>query len=150
MRVFALSDIHIDYDFNARWIESLSMSEYKDDVLILAGDVTDTLQLLDWCLRALAKRFRKVLFVPGNHELWVIREAGEKNSLQKFDEVCSVVRSTGVSMQAFREHGVLIIPLLTWYDYSLGEPSEDRACRWPWRYTKKTSLRISVRLMTNT
>ena len=91
MRVFALSDIHIDYDVNARWIESLSMSEYKDDVLILAGDVTDTLQLLDWCLRALAKRFRKVLFVPGNHELWVIREAGEKNSLQKFDDVCAVI-----------------------------------------------------------
>ena len=41
MRVFALSDIHIDYNANAKWIESLSVAEYKDDVLILAGDVTD-------------------------------------------------------------------------------------------------------------
>src|SRR6476646_3887471 len=103
MRIFALSDIHIDYDVNARWIADLSFVDYQHDVLILAGDVTDTLRLLDWCLSTLAKRFRKVLFVPGNHDLWVIREDRGKNSLQKFDDVCAVVESAGASMQAFQE-----------------------------------------------
>jgi predicted phosphodiesterase len=139
MRVFALSDIHVDYDVNAKWVADLSIAEYQDDVLILAGDVTDSRRLLEWCLGALARRFKKVLFVPGNHDLWVIREDREKNSLQKFDEVCAVVESSGASMQAFRERGVEIIPLLAWYDYSFGEPSEElrsiwmdyRACRWP-------------------
>jgi predicted phosphodiesterase len=139
MRVFALSDIHIDYDKNARWVADLSMADFQDDVLILAGDVTDTLRLLDWCLATLVKRFRQVLFVPGNHELWVIRDDREKNSLQKFDDVCNVVQSTGASMQPFRAHGVSIIPLLGWYDYSFGEPGEElksrwmdyTACRWP-------------------
>ena len=139
MRIFALSDIHIDYDVNTKWIADLSIAEYQEDVLILAGDVTHTLRLLEWCLGTLAKRFKKVLFVPGNHDLWVIPEDREKNSLQKFDDVCEVVESSGASMQAFRERGVSIIPLLAWYDYSFGEPSEElrslwmdyRACRWP-------------------
>jgi len=144
MRVFTLSDIHIDYDVNARWVANLSNAEYLDDALILAGDVTDSRRLLDWCLSALAKRFKKVLFTPGNHDLWVIREDREMNSLQKFDDVRAVVESSGASMRAFRERGVSIIPLLGWYDYSFGEPSEElrsmwmdyRACRWPRGYTE--------------
>jgi predicted phosphodiesterase len=139
MRVFAQSDIHIDYDVNAKWIANLSAAEYQDDVLVLAGDVTDTLRLLEWCLGTLAKRFKKVLFVPGNHELWVLRDDRGKSSFQKFDDVCAVAESTGASMQPFRGPGVSIIPLLSWYDYSFGRPSAElrstwmdyRACRWP-------------------
>jgi predicted phosphodiesterase len=145
MRVFALSDLHIDYDENARWVANLSVTEYQADVLILAGDLTNLLRLLGWCLSALAKRFHKVLFVPGNHDLWVIREDPEKNSLQKFDDVCAVAKSSGVSMQVFCERDVSIVPLLAWYDYSFGEPSEElksmwvdyRACRWPGGFTEK-------------
>lgn len=145
MRVFAVSDVHIDYDVNTKWIANLSIAEYQDDVLILAGDVSDTRRQLDWCLSTLAKRFKKVLFVPGNHDLWVIREDRQKNSLQKFDDVCAVVESSGASMQAFRERGVSIIPLLAWYDYTFGKPSEElrsiwmdyRACRWPSGFTEK-------------
>ena len=139
MRVFALSDIHIDYGVNAKWIANLSIADYKDDVLILAGDVTDRPCRFSWCLKTLAKRFKQVLFVPGNHDLWVIREDEEKDSLEKFDDICAVVASSGASMDAFHEPGVSIIPLLTWYDYSFGEPSPElrskwmdyRACRWP-------------------
>ncbi len=139
MRIFALSDIHIDYDSNAKWVANLSMSDYQDDVLILAGDVTHARRLLDWCLSTLVRRFNKVLFVPGNHELWVMRDDRGKNSLQKFNDVCAVVESSGASMQVFRQQGVSIVPVLAWYDYSFGEPSEElraiwmdyHACRWP-------------------
>ena len=145
MRAFALSDIHIDYETNAKWVENLSTAEYQHDVLILAGDVTHTLGRLEWCLSTLAKRFKKVLFVPGNHDLWVIPANRGKNSLQKFDDVCAAVESSGASMKAFRERNVSIIPLLGWYDYSFGEPGEElksiwmdfRACRWPNGFTPK-------------
>lgn len=145
MRVFAVSDIHIDYEANAQWVAGLSVSEYQDDVLILAGDVTDTLIKLEWCLNTLVRRFRKVLFVPGNHDLWVIRDEPHKSSLQKFDDVAAVVESSGASMQTFSERGVSIVPMLTWYDYSFGEPSDElravwmdyRACRWPSEYSEK-------------
>jgi predicted phosphodiesterase len=142
MRIFALSDIHVDYQINARWIAGLSDTDYRDDVLILAGDVTDALHLLKWCLEKLTRCFRKVLFVPGNHDLWVIRDGSHRNSLQKFTEVLDVVESTGASMQPFFERGVLIAPFLAWYDYSFGEPDEElrsqwndyHACRWPEGY----------------
>lgn len=139
MRVFAISDIHVDYDANAKWVHRLSTSEYRDDILILAGDVTHRLPLLASCLEALTARFCKVLFVPGNHDLWVLGEAKEKTSLEKFSEVVEVVEACGASMAPFCLNGVLIVPLLGWYDYSFGEPSADlmsmwmdfRACRWP-------------------
>lgn len=145
MRVFAVSDIHIDYHVNAKWVADLSVSEYQDDVLILAGDVTDTRRLLEWCLNTLAKRFKKVLFVPGNHDLWVIREDPRMNSLEKFEIVSTMVEASGASMEPFREHGLSIIPLLAWYDYSFGDPSDElrsvwmdyRACRWPIGFTEK-------------
>ena len=46
-------------------------------------------------------------------------------------------------MQAFHEQGISIIPLLGWYDYSFGEPSEElrsrwmdyHCCRWPSGFT---------------
>ena len=145
MRIFALSDLHVDYDANARWVADLSALDYRDDVLILAGDVTDTLSKLEWCLGTLARRFATVLFVPGNHELWVIRDGREKDSLQKFADVCRVAEWSGASMQPFRRPGLTILPLLAWYDYSFGEPSDElrsvwmdyRACRWPAGYTEK-------------
>jgi predicted phosphodiesterase len=139
MRVFALSDIHVDYAVNARWIANLSQADHTEDLLILAGDVTDILHSLEWCLGLLATRFRKVLFVPGNHDLWVAREAGSRDSLEKLEAVRAVAAAAGVSMQPVHGGGVSIYPLLSWYDYSFGEPSERlkalwmdyRACRWP-------------------
>jgi predicted phosphodiesterase len=139
MRIFALSDIHVDYEVNATWIANLSAVDYRDDILILAGDVTDSLRLLEWCLTTLTARFRKVLFVPGNHDLWVMREGRNEDSLQKFKRVAAIVESSGASMQVFRDRRIAIVPLLGWYDYSFGEPSEDlksmwmdyHACRWP-------------------
>ncbi len=45
MRVFALSDIHIDYHENEQWLSRLSSMDYQEDILILAGDVTDNLRI---------------------------------------------------------------------------------------------------------
>lgn len=138
-RVFAVSDIHVDYDVNFQWVRRLSRADYRDDILILAGDVTHKLAELASCLNELATRFLKVLFVPGNHDVWVLGEAPERTSLQKFADVMAVVERNGASMQPYRRGDVLIAPLLGWYDYSFGEPSADlrdmwmdfHACRWP-------------------
>lgn len=138
-RVFALSDIHVDYDVNAQWVRNLSSLDYRDDILILAGDVTHKLPELAAALNVLATRFAKVLFVPGNHELWVLGEAPERTSLQKFADIVAVAKENGASMQPHRQGDVLIAPLFGWYDYSFGQPSAElhgmwtdyHACRWP-------------------
>ncbi len=139
MRIFALSDIHVDFEDNARWVSSLSAQDYREDFLILAGDISDSLPLLTKNLELLANRFRKVFFVPGNHDLWVIRDGKGKTSFGKFKEIATVMGDCGVSSTAFHHHTISIVPLLGWYDYSFGEPSQELAntwadfffCKWP-------------------
>ena len=41
MRVFAISDLHVDYKENRRWVQRLSNCDFTDDVVIVAGDITD-------------------------------------------------------------------------------------------------------------
>jgi predicted phosphodiesterase len=138
MRVFATSDLHLDYDENASWLHGLSASDYQDDILILGGDLAQELSLLALGFRLFAKSFRQVLYVPGNHELWV-REDGSLNSLDKFAQVCALAVDHGVSMTPLHQEALSIVPLLGWYDFSFGEPSADvrrrwmdfRACKWP-------------------
>lgn len=142
MRVYAISDLHVDYEPNRQWVAQLSGEDYRDDLLIVAGDVSDSLTRLEWCLTALARRFAKVLFVPGNHDLWVLRDPADLDSMAKFRQVCDVAEQCGVSMAPYSGEGVSIVPLLGWYDYSFGEPEERllvawmdyRACRWPAGY----------------
>ncbi len=138
-RVFALSDIHLDYPVNVQWLSKLSLYEYQNDIMILAGDISDATNLLNVCFQILSSRFKKVLFVPGNHDLWVFRYQKDLSSLEKFNMVADIARSHGVSMQTFQLDNVSIVPLLSWYDYSFGLPGQQlknswmdyHACVWP-------------------
>ncbi len=142
MRIFAISDLHVDYEPNARWVEQVSLSDYQRDVLIVAGDVSDRLDRVQACLETLARRFRQVLFVPGNHDLWVRRDDPGLDSFGKFERVRALVHAAGASMEVFHHGKLSIVPLLGWYDGSFGEPSAElrlawmdfRACRWPEGY----------------
>ncbi|MGH8258905.1 MAG: metallophosphoesterase family protein [Steroidobacteraceae bacterium] len=139
MRVFAVSDLHVDYEENAKWVSGLSSYEYRSDALIVAGDVTDSLPLLARTLRRLADRFRAVLYVPGNHELWIVRDRGIRSSLEKFRLVLDVAEQSGACLGPYRAPGIAVVPLHGWYDYSFGEPTRSlremwmdyHACRWP-------------------
>ena len=141
MRVFCISDIHIDYEENAAWLDKLPRDEYRNDILILAGDVTDRLSRLENSLHQLAERFYRVLFVPGNHELWV-RGGERQTSLEKFNAVCTLAERLGILIQPFHSDGLSIVPLFGWYDYSFGTPNGElrdiwadyRTCRWPEGY----------------
>jgi predicted phosphodiesterase len=138
VRVFAISDIHVDYEVNADWVGALSTADFKDDVLILAGDVSDSTARLATCLQRFAARFRHVLFVPGNHELWVIRERDGTDSWTKFARVTQLAADCGVSTTVLATPTLAIVPMLSWYDYSFGRPTETLlqswadfgACRW--------------------
>jgi len=143
MRVFALSDIHVDFAANAAWVSALPLHDYQEDILILAGDVSDTLERFRQCLEEFVLRFRRVFFVPGNHDLWVIRDEKWMTSLDKFEQIKAIVNACGASMRPENVGEVAIVPLLGWYDYSFGMPdpqltgmwADFRACRWPdgWR-----------------
>ena len=138
MRVFALSGLHADYAENLQWILDLSDSEYQQDILVLAGDVTDSLQILAQVFRALRSKFREVLFVPGNHELWVQNDA-VNCSLEKFGLIAELCAVEGIRQSAYECGEVSFVPLYSWYDFSFGEPDRHlrrawrdfKACAWP-------------------
>ena len=99
MRVFALSDIHMDYNGNVLWLEKLSSKDYTNDVLLLSGDIREDLGKLRRGLSFLRNKFGHVFFVPGNHDLWVRR--GECiDSIAKFWRVLNLCTSLDVQTQA--------------------------------------------------
>ncbi|MCM2293001.1 metallophosphoesterase [Allorhizobium sp. BGMRC 0089] len=148
MRIFAGSDFHVDYQENLAWFEDVSRQDFKDDVLIVAGDVANSLDLFSRFMTMMSERFAKVLFVPGNHDLWC-RHGGrrsrsgsslaeESSSFEQLETVLAICKGLGVSMSPYRAGRRLIVPLFGWYDYSFGEPNatllqiwmDYRRCDW--------------------
>ena len=91
--------------------EALSNNTYRDDVLILAGDISDDQSVLRNTFEIVVQKFKDVFFVPGNHDLWVRRK--ERDLLDSLGELlpCQVEDSaTGVD-------GVLMHPKArrTWF-----------------------------------
>ena len=74
--------VHTDYKDNFTWLQGLPDAKYKEDALILAGDISDDLQVLSDTLAQCKARWRHVFFTPGNHELWIRKaERGQLHSL---------------------------------------------------------------------
>lgn len=150
-RIFALSDVHVDSALNRAWMDSLSESDFRRDVLILAGDVSDRMDRLEETLAGLRRRFAGVFFVPGNHELWVRGTGTPGGSLDKLDQVLALCDRLDVRTRPGRTgngKGVWIVPLFSWYlkpeegpdslytpkageDETLSMWSDDHFVRWP-------------------
>lgn len=138
MRVHAISDIHIDYKENRKWLNNLSSYDYKNDAIILAGDISHDLKLIEETFKILPKCFLEVFFVPGNHDLWVHYNRGI-DSFMKLKEIELIADMYGIHMKSFKLRTVSIVPLFCWYDYSFGKPDTELinvwtdfiACRWP-------------------
>ena len=149
-RIFAISDIHVDYAANMNRVLGLSSFDFVDDLLIVAGDVSDSLTRLERVFSALKSKFAEVVFVPGNHELW-IRNDEFPSSIEKFFAVLECCDNQGIHykpVQFGSKNGVWIVPLFSWYrsdpdDLNTlfmakeGEDNrrfrwgDDRFCRWP-------------------
>lgn len=139
MRIFAVSDIHVDFEENLRWFQNLSRLDYTEDLLILAGDVTDSLLLFEKTMRDLRDRFREVLYIPGNHDLWVRRCATAANSFEKLRMIREIAQNCGIRMEPYAHDSLSIVPLYGWYDFTLAAPIPETfeswvdfiACKWP-------------------
>jgi len=121
-------------------LEQLSREEYTQDVLLVAGDIADRLEVIGETLALLRLRFAGVYYTPGNHELWTRDEGCD--SVEKYLRVIELCGRVGVSTSPAMEHGVWIVPLLSWYETRRsadGRPAgpEEWAdfyfCKWPER-----------------
>jgi hypothetical protein len=142
MRILAISDLHTDFHENMLLLEQLSDVNYRRDVLIAAGDISDRLNTLESTLALLRAKFMKVFYVPGNHELWV-RKAGY-SSVEKFFRVLALCESLDIQTSPEKVDAVWIVPLFSWYEPQFdGNHSEQNdtlsgwmdfyLCKWPAR-----------------
>jgi len=138
MRVYAVSDLHVDYPENLEWIQSLGETSHQGDVLILAGDVSHQLDALRQVFESLRSKFMDVFFVPGNHDLWIDEDELDC-SLEKFHTIEALCKELGILRDVHHYGELSIVPLLGWYDFSFGEPDRHlrrawrdfRSCQWP-------------------
>ena len=134
MKLLAISDLHLRYEKNKEFI--LGISEHKTDWLILGGDIGEGIAELKFAFENLKHKFAKLIWVPGNHELWTTPE--DSNGLKgekKYQELVEFCRSYDVITPEdeyvkakFGEHEYLIVPSFLLYDYSfrpVGLPLQD-------------------------
>ncbi len=124
MNLFAISDLHLGYDVNRQAL--LALPACPDDWLIVAGDVGDTIAQLEFGFSALTQRFAKVIWTPGNHDLWTL--PGEQVPVigeAKYQQLVNLGRNYGVVTPEdpyliWPGDGprCLIAPLFLLYDYS--------------------------------
>ncbi|CAL5184940.1 unnamed protein product [Lathyrus oleraceus] len=139
LRVFVVSDLHTDYDENLKWVECLSNVKYKDDVLLVAGDVAETYSKFVVTMSLLRERFEHVFYVPGNHDLWCRREGQNYvDSVEKFNKLLEACKRIGVETNPMVVGALGIIPLFSWYHESFDKeeditgyriPSLEMACK---------------------
>ncbi|OKI49121.1 metallophosphoesterase family protein [Streptomyces sp. MJM1172] len=124
-RLLAVSDLHIGMADNRPITESLRPT-HPEDWLIVAGDVGELTEDIEWALRLLAGRFAKVVWAPGNHELWTPREDPvQSRGEQRYQYLVELCRRLGVvspedPWPVWRGPGgpVAVAPLFLLYDYT--------------------------------
>lgn len=124
MRLLAISDLHLSVSANRAALDRLPAA--PDDWLVLAGDIGEGADDLAFAFRLLSTRFARLIWVPGNHELWTIPGPdGPLAGEAKYRALCNVARDHGVltpedPYPVWQGQGgpLLLVPMFLLYDYS--------------------------------
>ena len=126
MRLFAISDLHLGSPANREALAVLG--EYPNDWLIVAGDVAESFRRVEEGFAALSRRFAKVVWTPGNHELWSLPGLDDGlRGVARYAALVDLARGYGIltpedPWPVFAGDGgpVRIVAIFTLYDYSFG------------------------------
>jgi len=123
LKLYAISDLHVGFKANREAI--VALPAHPEDWLILCGDIGDTPQQLDFALQVLGQKFAKLIWVPGNHELWTVPRATGQRGVARYAELVELCRRRGVltpedPFPVWQGEGGphLLAPLFLLYDYS--------------------------------
>jgi 3',5'-cyclic AMP phosphodiesterase CpdA len=124
-RLLAISDLHVGHPKNRVLVQEMPAGR-PGDWLIVAGDVAEDFTDVEWALGQLAARFERVVWVPGNHELWTLREDPvAARGPERYALLVEMCRRLGVITpeDAFpvwdgQDGPVTVAPLFVGYDYT--------------------------------
>ncbi|WP_319772106.1 metallophosphoesterase [Breoghania sp.] len=126
MKIRAISDLHLASPANREALAALP--DFGDDWLIVAGDIAEKFGHMRLALESLTRKFAKVFWVPGNHDLWAISEERGQPAIvgeARYRALVEIAREFGVLTPEDPyeiwtgpggEHA--IVPLFLLYDYS--------------------------------
>ncbi|MEO3785294.1 metallophosphoesterase [Actinocorallia sp. B10E7] len=128
-KLLAVSDLHVSYAENREVTAKLTPTT-PDDWLIVAGDVADKVSDIEWALSLLAEKFAQVVWVPGNHELWTVKDGADGlRGVARYEHLVEMCRRLGVltpedPYPLWEGEGgpVRIAPLFLLYDYTFLPP----------------------------
>jgi predicted phosphodiesterase len=127
MNLWAISDLHLGHEANRTALRSVERR--PEDWLILAGDVGDSEAHLAAAFKFLRRRFARLIWAPGNHELWVTNGAAASPQAARgearYQALVALARSFGVltpedpyPIWPGSDPPIVIAPLFILYDYS--------------------------------
>lgn len=93
MKLYAIADLHLRYEVTRRALEALR--PHPEDWLIVAGDVGESEEHLRFALTLLSRRFARLLWVPGNHDLWSVPQHGSLRGEAKYQRLVAICRDYG-------------------------------------------------------
>jgi putative phosphoesterase len=135
IKVLHLSDLHLDV--NEKILERSLLGDLVDylnvqpyNLLLISGDLSGDVDSTLWYLDEIERRTeKKVLFVPGNHDIWVGNNENSWDSLIKLKK-----HKSNILNNPYLVGNWAIVGGFSWYDYSyrMNEVSEDDA-----KYKKK-------------
>ncbi|WP_031091073.1 metallophosphoesterase family protein [Streptomyces sp. NRRL WC-3549] len=139
--IVAISDVHVRYDENRKIVDGIR-PENDEDWLIVAGDVGEIVSDIEWALRTLRNRFAKVIWAPGNHELWTAPDDPvQLRGQQRYLHLVDICRKLGVAtpedpypVWEGEDGPVAVAPLFLLYDYSFRPPGT---------YSKTAALQVA-------
>jgi len=122
LKLLAISDLHLNNAANMRALADLP--RFGEDWLVVAGDVAENPDHVRDAFMLLRERFAKVIWTPGNHDLWTT-PGPWGGGARKYDRLVELARAHGVVTPEdpypvwTGEGGACVVaPLLLLYDYS--------------------------------
>ncbi|PYC65369.1 metallophosphoesterase [Micromonospora arborensis] len=138
--LYAVADLHVSYAENRRFVDGLVPTS-DGDWLIVAGDVGEIFGDVERTLRLLRRRWAKVIWAPGNHELWTHpNDPVQLRGAERYAALVRMCRDNGVltpedDFAVWDGLGgpVTVVPLCQLYDYSWlapGTTSKEESLRY--------------------
>jgi len=125
--LLATSDLHISHRANRAALDTIGRHPHA--WLIVAGDIGEKVEHLEQALEVLVPRFARVIWTPGNHDLWCPRDAPDRTHGQaRYDELVAVCRRYGAItpedpyVEWPPEPGTFLVPMFLLFDYSFRPP----------------------------
>ncbi len=124
-RLLAVSDLHVRHADNRALAADLRPVA-DGDWLIVAGDVAEQVEDVLGTLELLRGRFARVVWVPGNHELWTrTKEVPALRGVPRYERLVEGCRALGVDtpedpfpLFPGPDGPVAVAPLFVGYDYT--------------------------------